>query len=488
MVQLNNILETINIISSSSDKNIEFTDLVFDSRKIKKGSLFFAIKGTQSDGHQYIDQCIKDGATGIVCESLPDNIQAHISYILVKDSSKALGEVSSLFYDFPSSNIKLIGVTGTNGKTTIATLLYNLFENLGFKTGLLSTVENYIHTTVIKATHTTPDAIQINHLISEMVEEGCEYCFMEVSSHAISQNRIAGLEFDGGIFTNLSHDHLDYHKTFKEYITAKKLFFDELPTKAFALSNIDDKNGMIMLQNTKAKVKTYAVNTMADYKSKTLEKHFDGTLFQMNQKELWTSLIGDFNIYNLTAIIATANELGQDMDEVLPVISQLQSVNGRFETLKSDTGVTAIVDYAHTPDALENVLKTINKLKIEGQELITVVGAGGDRDKTKRPEMAKIACLLSTKVILTSDNPRTENPEEILNDMEAGLDPVDRRIMLRISDRKQAINTACMLATDKDIILVAGKGHENYQDINGKKEHFDDKEILRENFNQAITK
>ena len=316
--------------------------------------------------------------------------------------------------------------------------------------------------------------------MADMVEEGCEYCFMEVSSHAISQNRIAGLEFDGGIFTNISHDHLDYHKTFKEYITAKKLFFDNLPKTAFALTNFDDKNGMLMLQNTKAKIKTYAVNTMADYKSKSLEKHFDGTLFQVNQHELWTSLIGDFNIYNLTAIIASAVELGQDLNEILPAVSQLQSVNGRFETIKSDSGITAIVDYAHTPDALQNVLETINKLKIDGQELITVVGAGGDRDKTKRPEMAKIACSLSTKVILTSDNPRTENPEDILNDMEAGLDPVDQKIMLRISDRKQAINTACMLATSKDIILVAGKGHETYQDIKGVKIHFDDKEILRE--------
>jgi len=479
-LQIEKILSNIEILSVKGNVNIYIHSLAFDSRNIEKGALFFAVKGTQSDGHKYISQCIEDGAVAIVCQEFPEELEKDICYIQVADSSKTLGEISSLFYDSPSSNLKLVGVTGTNGKTTIATLLYNLFEDLGYKTGLLSTVENYIHKSVIKATHTTPDAIQINKLMADMVNEGCEYCFMEVSSHAIAQNRIAGLEFDGAIFTNITHDHLDYHKTFKEYISAKKLFFDNLTKAAFALTNADDKNGMLMLQNTKARIKTYAVNRMADYKSKVLEKHFDGTLIQINNQEMWTPLIGDFNVYNLSAIVGTALELGQNTEEVFATVSQLKSVNGRFETIKSDSGITAIVDYAHTPDALLNVLNTINKLKIDGQQLITVVGAGGDRDKTKRPEMAKIACQNSDKVILTSDNPRTEDPEEILNDMEAGLDPVDQKIMLRITDRKQAINTACMLASENDIVLVAGKGHETYQDIAGVKHHFDDKEVLRE--------
>jgi len=479
-MDINNIVENIKVKSISGPSATEIKSLIFDSRKVEAGAMFFAVKGTQSDGHKYINQAIADGAVAVVCQDLPKELNQDICYIETDDSSRLLGEVASLYYEKPSSNLKLIGVTGTNGKTTIATLQYNLFEKLGYKTGLLSTVENYIHTKVIKATHTTPDAVQINKLMAEMVAEGCEYCFMEVSSHAIDQNRIAGLEFDGAIFTNISHDHLDYHKTFKEYITAKKKFFDNLDKSAFALTNADDKNGLLMTQNTAARVKTYAVKTMADYKSKSLENHFDGTLIQINQKEFWTSLIGDFNIYNLSAIIGSAIELGQDQNEVLRVLSELKSVNGRFETVKGPSGTTAIVDYAHTPDALLNVLNTINKLKTPEQELITVVGAGGDRDKTKRPEMALIACQNSTKVILTSDNPRTENPEDILNDMEAGLDTDAKKIMLRISDRKQAINTACMLANTKDIILVAGKGHETYQEINAVREHFDDKEILRE--------
>ena len=479
-MEIKHIIENIKIKSVTGNINYVIAYLAFDSRKVKSNFLFVAVKGTQSDGHNYINQCIADGAVCIVCEQLPQILDPNICYLEVDNSSKVLGEISSLFYNNPSSNLKLVGVTGTNGKTTIATLLYNLFENLGYKTGLLSTVENYIHRTVIKASHTTPDAIQINKLMADMVNEGCEFCFMEVSSHAIVQNRISGLEFDGAIFTNISHDHLDYHKTFKEYISAKKGFFDMLDKTAFALTNADDKNGFVMLQNTKAKQKSYAVNTMADYKSKSLEKHFDGTLISINHKEFWTSLIGDFNVYNLSAIVGTAIELGQSEDEILEVLSKLKSVNGRFETIKSDSGITAIVDYAHTPDALLNVLETINKLKVDGQELITVIGAGGDRDKTKRPEMAKIACQNSTKVILTSDNPRTESPESILDDMEAGLSCTDKNIMLRISDRKQAINTACMLAKGKDIILVAGKGHETYQDINGTKHHFDDKEVLRD--------
>ena len=479
-LQIADIISNIDTQSVVGESKRDFSSLTFDSRKVEPNSIFFAVKGTLSDGHQYINQCINDGAIAVVCQDLPSDIKSHVCYIQVKDSSKALGEVASLYYGKPSESLKLVGVTGTNGKTTIATLLYNLFENLGYKTGLLSTVENYIHKTVIKATHTTPDAIQINKLMAEMVEEGCDYCFMEVSSHAIVQNRIAGLDFDGAIFTNITHDHLDYHKTFKEYIRAKKLFFDGLSSKAFALSNIDDKNGMIMMQNTKAKQKTYAVNALADYKSKIIENHFDGTLIQINQKEVWTTLIGDFNVYNLSAIVGTALELEQDIDEVLSAVSLLKSVNGRFETIRGKEDTIAIVDYAHTPDALLNILNTINKLKNNQQHLITVVGAGGDRDKTKRPTMAKIACEASDKLILTSDNPRTENPEQILDDMEAGLDTIDKKKMLRISDRKQAINTACMLAQQNDIILVAGKGHETYQDINGTKHHFDDKEILRE--------
>lgn len=479
-LKLSDIISSLKSLQVFGPTNGSVNNIIFDSRQVLPGALFVATKGTQSDAHQYIDQCIEKGANAIICEDLPKNLNSKICYIQVENSSKSLGLLASLYYDFPSSNLKLVGVTGTNGKTTIATLLYHLFEQLGYKTGLLSTVENFIHKTVIKATHTTPDAVQINKLMAEMVAEGCEYCFMEVSSHAIAQHRIEGLDFNGAIFTNITHDHLDYHKTFKAYIKAKKMFFDFLPKTAFAITNKDDNNGLVMTQNCKAKVKTYAVNSMADYKSKTIEKHFEGTLIHFNQHELWTNLIGDFNVYNLTAIIATALELNQNIEEILPAVSQLQSVNGRFESIKGDSGVTAIVDYAHTPDALLNVLNTINKLKTNGQDVITVVGAGGDRDKTKRPEMAQIACKHSTKVILTSDNPRTENPEQILNDMEAGLDAIDRKKMLRISDRKQAINTACMLAQAKDIILVAGKGHETYQDINGVKHHFDDKEIIRE--------
>ncbi len=456
--------------------------VVFDSRKVEKDCVFVAVKGTQSDGHQYIDSAVEKGASVVVCEDLPPTIHPDCCYYQVENSALALGKIAHRYFNKPSENLKLIGVTGTNGKTTIATLLYQLFQNLGYKTGLLSTVENYIHKTVIKATHTTPDAVQINRLMADMVEAGCDYCFMEVSSHAIHQHRIAGLDFDAGIFTNITHDHLDYHKTFKEYIHAKKAFFDHLKPEAVALTNADDKNGQVMLQNCQARKKTYAVKQMADYKSKSLEKHFDGTLIQINQQEFWCKLIGDFNVYNLTAIIACAAELGHDFDEILPMVSCLDSVNGRFEALRSSDGKTAIVDYAHTPDALKNVMETINGLKEAGESLICVVGAGGDRDAAKRPEMAKIACSLAEKVILTSDNPRTEDPEKILDDMEAGLDPVDKKKTLRITDRKQAINTAAMLAQKGDIVLVAGKGHETYQEINGVRHHFDDKEILKEAF------
>ena len=480
-LHINEILKEIDSLSIQGDLQKSISEIVFDSRKITKDCLFIAIKGTQSDGHQYISQCIEDGATAIICEELPENIKPEITYIQVKDSNIALGKTASLFFNHPSKKLKLIGVTGTNGKTTIATLLYQLFKKLGYKTGLLSTVENYIDETVIQATHTTPDAVQINKLMSEMVNANCDYCFMEVSSHAIVQNRIAGLDFDAGIFTNITHDHLDYHKTFKEYIRAKKLFFDNLKKDAFTIINKDDKNGMVMAQNTAAKIYTYSMLEIADYKSKVLEKHFDGTLIKLNQKEIWSQLIGDFNVYNLTAIIATAIELGIDESEVLTQASTLQAVNGRFETIKGENGSIAIVDYAHTPDALLNILNTINKLKEDNQKIITVVGAGGNRDKSKRPEMAKIAATQSTQLILTSDNPRDEEPEKILDDMEEGLDIVDKKKMLRISNRKEAIKTACRLATKNDIILVAGKGHETYQEIKGVKHHFDDKEIIREN-------
>jgi UDP-N-acetylmuramoyl-L-alanyl-D-glutamate--2,6-diaminopimelate ligase len=485
MIRNTNIKELISglDIKKAIGPDIEsISTIVFDSRKIEANCIFVAIKGTQSDGHQYIESSVKKGASVVICEDLPQNIEPSCLYLLVEDSSFALGIVSHHYFNKPSQNLKLIGVTGTNGKTTIATLLYQLFQGLGYKTGLLSTVENYIHKTVIKATHTTPDAVQINSLMADMVEAGCDYCFMEVSSHAIHQNRITGLDFDAGIFTNISHDHLDYHNTFKEYIHAKKAFFDHLKPEAVAITNCDDKNGMVMLQNCNAKQRTYAVKQMADYKSKSLEKHFDGTLIQINQHEFWCKLIGDFNVYNLSAIIACAVELGHDLDEVLPMVSQLESVNGRFEALRSPDGKTAIVDYAHTPDALKNVIETINGLKEAGETLICVVGAGGDRDAAKRPEMAKIACTLAEKVILTSDNPRTEDPEKILDDMEAGLDPVDKKKTLRITDRKQAINTAAMLAQKGDIVLVAGKGHETYQEINGVRHHFDDKEVLKEAF------
>jgi len=480
-LHIQDIIKELDILATYGDLQKSIFDIVFDSRKIKENSLFFAIQGTQSDGHQYIKQCINKGAIAIVCEKLPSEIDKNITYIHVKDSNIALGKVASLFFNQPSKKLKLIGVTGTNGKTTIATLLYQLFKKLGYKTGLLSTVENYIDNRVINATHTTPDAIQINKLMNEMVEMGCDYCFMEVSSHAIVQNRIAALDFDAGIFTNITHDHLDYHKTFKEYIRAKKLFFDNLKKEAFTIVNKDDKNGMVMLQNTAAKKYSYSMLEIADYKSKVLEKHFDGTLIKLNQTELWSQLIGDFNVYNLTAIIATAIELGMDKEQVFAQASTLQAVNGRFETIKGEKGNIAIVDYAHTPDALLNILNTINKLKEDNQNIITVVGAGGNRDKSKRPEMAQIAAKNSTQLILTSDNPRNENPEKILDDMEEGLDIIDKKKMLRISNRKEAIKTACRLATKNDIILVAGKGHETYQEINGIKHHFDDKEILREN-------
>ncbi len=461
-----------------------------DSRKIEQDFVFVAIKGTQSDGHTFIDKAIENGASVIVCENLPETLSSDITYIEVKDSAEALGKLASACFDHPSRKLQLVGITGTNGKTTIATLLYTLFMRMGYKTGLLSTVCNYTGDKEHVATHTTPDAVELNKLLAVMVEEGCEYAFMEVSSHAVDQKRIAGVHFVGGIFTNLTRDHLDYHQTFEAYRDAKKGFFDALPKEAFALTNKDDKNGEFMLQNTKADKYSYSFRTMADYKGKIIESHFDGTLLSINGKEVSTQFVGKFNAYNLLAVYGATCLLAEKMqspptnDEILILISTLQSVSGRFQTLRSPDGITAIVDYAHTPDALTNVLSAIQEVLNNKGTIITVVGCGGNRDKGKRPIMAKEAVRLSTRAILTSDNPRFEDPDEIINDMKTGLDAEDKKKTLSITDRKEAIRTACMLAQTGDVILVAGKGHEDYQEIKGIKNHFDDREVILEIFNE----
>lgn len=480
MTVLSEILHNVKIEKLLGDAGTLINNVTFDSRIVSKSDLFVATRGTKTDGHSYIEQVSEKGATAIVCEDFPSKINNEIVYIKVKDSAEALGLIASNFYGNPSSKLKLVGVTGTNGKTTIASLLHRLFMNLGYRCGLMSTVRNYINDKVIPATHTTPDALQLNKLLSEMVSDGCDYCFMEVSSHSVAQHRISGLTFAGGIFTNITHDHLDYHKTFDEYIKAKKGFFDSLPAHAFALTNSDDKNGLVMLQNTAAEKKTYALKSFADFKCRIIESHMDGTMLKIDNAEVWIKLIGEFNAYNILAIYSTALLLKQKKEEILPLISNLRAVDGRFEYVNSEDGRTAIVDYAHTPDALVNVLNTINRLKTGYEQVITVVGAGGDRDKTKRPVMAKVAVEMSNKLILTSDNPRSERPEDILKDMEAGIELQHMRKVLTIIDRKEAIKTACMMANKGDIILVAGKGHENYQEINGVKYHFDDKEILGE--------
>lgn len=454
----------------------------FDSREIEKFSLFIAVSGTQVDGHKYIAKGIEDGAIAIVCEQFPEEINDEVTYVKVKNSSAALGVIAANFHDNPASEIKLIGITGTNGKTTTATLLHDLYTGLGYKCGLLSTVVNKIGTKEIESTHTTPDAIQLNALLRYMIAEGCEYCFMEVSSHAIHQNRIAGLDFTGGVFTNITHDHLDYHKTFDEYLKAKKFFFDCLSEDAFALVNKDDKNGMVMMQNTKAKKVTYALKSMSDYSCKVIESDFSGMQLNIDGSEIWTKLIGQFNAYNLLAIYSTAILLGEEKLAVLTAISNLVSVDGRFQYVKSANNIAGIVDYAHTPDALKNVLKTINDIRTGNEQVITLVGCGGDRDVEKRPIMAKIACELSDKIILTSDNPRSENPDEIIKDMRQGVDGVHFKKVLAIVNREEAIRTACSLANDGDIILVAGKGHEKYQEVNGEKLPFDDMEILDSTF------
>jgi UDP-N-acetylmuramoyl-L-alanyl-D-glutamate--2,6-diaminopimelate ligase len=481
---LNDILKEVHIIAKDGNLNISVRDIIFDSRKVIPGCLFVAVKGTQTDGHQYINQAVEKGAAAIICEKLPEKTAGNIAYVVVKNSAETLGLVASAFYNYPSSKIKLIGVTGTNGKTTTVTLLYNLVRKLGHKAGLLSTVRNYINDNVIEATHTTPDAVQINHLLDKMVQSGCDYCFMEVSSHAIDQHRISGLDFAGAVFTNITHDHLDYHKTFAEYLKAKKKFFDDLKPESFALINTDDKNGRVMVQNTHARVKTYGIKTAADFKAKIIESHFEGSLLRIDNTDVWTYFVGTFNAYNLLSVYATALMSGLNSAEILTTLSLLKPVEGRFETFRSQHGITAIVDYAHTPDALFNVLNTINHIRKKEQDLITVVGAGGDRDKTKRPQMAKIAATNSNKVILTSDNPRTEDPNQIIEDMKTGLQNEDRKKTIAITDRKEAIRAACLLAKKNDIILVAGKGHETYQEVNGVKHHFDDREIIKQTFNE----
>ena len=482
MVKLQNIIPVKQVKHTIGNIDIDINGLAFDSRNVKPGYCFFAIRGTQNDGHSYIPQALELGATAVVCEILPAQNPPNVTFIQVDDTSAALGYMASVFHGNPSQKLKLVGITGTNGKTTTVTLLYRLIRRMGHKAGLLSTVVNYIDNTEVQSTHTTPDPIQLNALLKQMVDAGCKYCFMEVSSHSVVQNRIAGLTFTGGIFSNITHDHLDYHKTFAEYLKAKKRFFDGLPANAFALTNTDDRNGMVMVQNTKAKVYTYSLRSMADFRCKVIESHFDGMMLNMDGVEVWTRLIGRFNAYNLLAIYATLMLLGFDKNDVLTGISDVSPVSGRFEYVRSSHGVIAVVDYAHTPDAMENVIKTINEIKTENQRLITVVGAGGNRDKTKRPVMAKVATELSDIVILTSDNPRFEEPEDIINDMRAGVDAQQAKKVITIVDRREAIRTACMLALKGDIILVAGKGHENYQEIKGVKHHFDDKEVLTEIF------
>lgn len=479
MRALADILNKVNVkqIKGAADRNI--SGITYDSRDTKSGTLFFALKGTKVDGHNYIEQVIQNGAAAVVCENLPDILNTSVTYIQVEDSSYASGIIASNWYENPSQKLQLVGITGTNGKTTTVTLLFNLFRQLGYHAGLISTILNKIDDEIIPSTHTTPDAIRLNQLLSQMTEKGCSYCFMEVSSHAVVQNRIAGLTFAGGIFSNLTHDHLDFHLTFDGYLKAKKRFFDELPASAFALTNIDDRNGLVMTQNSKASKHTYSLQKMADFKGRILEAPLDGLHLDFDGNELWCRLVGRFNGYNLLAVYAASVLLEQDPLEVLTILSNLESVEGRFDYIKSPQGTIGIVDYAHTPDALQNVLETINQLRTGNEMLITVVGCGGDRDKSKRPVMAKIAARMSDRVILTSDNPRSEVPEQIISEMLAGVEKENARNVQNITDRHDAIRVACAMTRDKDVILVAGKGHEKYQEIQGVKHAFDDKEILK---------
>ena len=483
-MKLSEVLKNIVILESVGKTDIEICGIQIDSRKIEAGHLFIAVCGTQADGHQYIGKAIAQGATAVVCQQLPEDLPAGVTFIRIEDTEDATGKIATQFYGNPSTQLKLVGVTGTNGKTTIATLLYEIFTAFGNKCGLCSTVCNYIGERAIAADHTTPDAITLNQLLSQMVKEGCQYAFMECSSHAIHQKRIGGLRFEGGIFTNLTRDHLDYHKTFENYRDAKKAFFDGLDKSAFAITNLDDKNGLFMTQNTSATVKTYSQTRMADFHAKITEMTFEGMELNVNGQDVYVPLVGKFNVSNLLAIFGAAVMLGKEPTEVLTVLSSVRSVSGRFEALRSPKGFTAIVDYAHTPDALVNVLNAIDEILCHRGEVITVCGAGGNRDKGKRPLMAHEAARLSDKVIITSDNPRFEKPQDIINDMLAGITDEERGKVLSIVDRKEAIRTACMLAKKGDVILVAGKGHENYQEIKGVKHHFDDKEVLLEIFQE----
>lgn len=479
---LKELIKNIVYKDLTGTEDLEVTGLEFDSRKVGPGTGFIAQRGLHADGHLFIESAIKNGAVAVFCEEFPESMKDDVTYIKVADTFQVTGELAAAFYGFPSMKMKVVGVTGTNGKTSVATLLFRLFMQLGYNAGLISTISYRINDVEEPASFTTPDPLKIQQLMAKMVEAGCGYCFMEVSSHAIHQHRIAGIRFSGGIFTNITHDHLDYHKTFSEYIKAKQRFFDILPSDAFALTNTDDKNGRIMVQNTKARVLTYSARAMADYHCKVLESHFDGMLLNLNGQEVWTRFVGKFNAYNLLAVFAAAVNLDQDLQEVYSGISNLTPVKGRFETLRSLDGKLAVVDYAHTPDALQNVLNAIAGIRTGAEQVITVVGAGGDRDRTKRPEMAKEAVMGSDKVILTSDNPRTEEPARIIREMEAGVEKKYQRKVVSIENRREAIKTAVMIANPGDIILIAGKGHENYQDVNGVKHHFDDVEEVKKCF------
>ena len=483
-MKLSELLKSVSILQIVGPAETEITGVNIDSRKIEKGHLFVAIKGTQTDGHKFIAKAIELGATAILCEDMPEEKIESVSYLQVASTEDVVGQVATNFYGNPSKKLKLVGVTGTNGKTTIATLLYNMFRKFGHRCGLLSTVCNYIEDEAIAADHTTPDPIELNHLLHRMVEAGCEYAFMECSSHAIAQKRIGGLTFAGGIFTNLTRDHLDYHKTFENYRNAKKAFFDGLPKEAFAITNADDKNGSVMVQNCKANIKTYSIRQMADFRAHIIECHFEGMYLEINGREVGVQFIGKFNVSNLLAVYGAAVMLGKNPEDVLVVMSTLKSVAGRLEPIRSKDGITAVVDYAHTPDALENVLNAIHEV-LEGKEghVITVCGAGGNRDKGKRPLMAQEAVKQSDRVIITSDNPRFEEPQDIINDMLAGPTPQQMKKVVSIVDRKEAIRTACMMAQKGDVILIAGKGHEDYQEIKGVKHHFDDREVVRDIFN-----
>ena len=482
--KLREIISGTSILQVCGNIDVLISSVEFDSRKVKQGTLFVAVNGVNVNGHRFITSAIEAGAVAVVCDVLPDELVEGVVYLRVGNTGQCLGLLVSEFFDHPSRKLKLIGVTGTNGKTTIATLLYHAFQKLGYKTGLLSTVRYLVNKKEIESSHTTPDAITINRLLAEMVREGCDFCFMEVSSHAIHQDRISGLEFNGGVFTNLTHDHLDYHVTFREYLNAKKRFFDHLPANAFALTNVDDKNGLVMLQNTKSKKVTYSTRSMADFRCKVLESHLDGMLLKVDGYEIWTHFVGNFNAHNLLAVYSTAVLLGQDKEEALQVISDLRSVDGRFETIRSSNGIIAVVDYAHTPDAVKNVLGSIDEIRTRNEQVITVIGAGGDRDKTKRPKMAAEAITMSDRVILTSDNPRSEDPSTIIEDMKPGIPEHKKNRVLAIIDRKEAIRTAVMLAQPGDIIVIAGKGHEDYQEIKGVKYHFDDREVILEIFKE----